>query len=84
MYTEADDAAKLEHARFRAMIVAMHPEKAKDILEILDKNTPDEDGIPEFAEELSDEEMEGYTPFSAEEVGQTIELMRKFGVAVEQ
>jgi hypothetical protein len=57
-------------------------ERAKDILEILDGEQPEEGETPEFADELTDEEMEEYQPFSAEEVDQTIDLLKKFGVAV--
>lgn len=84
MSTENEDASALEQARFRAMIVAMHPDKAKEILDILDSSAPnDPNGIPEFAPELADEEMETYEPFSVDEVSQTIELMRRFGMAVQ-
>lgn len=61
------------------MLVAMHPQHAKEILEVLD-GTPQEN---EFAEPLSEEEMGDYEPFSAEEVGQTIDLLKRYGVAVE-
>lgn len=75
---QQEEEAALEEARFRSMIIAMHPTKAKEILEVLDK--PDEG---EFAEELSDEEMQNYDPYSVEEAQAAIDMLRNFGVAVQ-
>lgn len=82
MASEAEDARKLEDARFRAILVALHLGQAKEILAALDGEQEEVDGVPQFASELSDEEMEGYQPFSHEEVAETIDLLRRFGVAV--
>lgn len=82
MSEDRRDSRNLEDARFRALLIALHPGQAKEILAVLDGATPEDDEIPEFAPELSDEEMEDYQPFSTEEVSQTIGLLRKFGVAV--
>lgn len=82
MASEAEDARTLEDARFRAILVALHLGQAKEILAALDGEQEEVDGMPLFAPELSDEEMEGYQPFSHEEVSETINLLRRFGVAV--
>lgn len=82
MTDESEDRRKLEDARFRALLIALHPAQAKEILAVLDGETPEDGGVPEFADELSDEEMEDYEPFSHEEVAQTIDLLKRFGVAV--
>lgn len=81
MGDERDDRRKLEDARFRALLVALHPGQAKEILAALDGEPTEIDGVPEYAPELSDAEMEGYQPYSHEEAQQTIDLMRRFGGA---
>jgi hypothetical protein len=83
MSDEGDQALALENARFRQMLVAMHPDRAKEILEILDGAQPLADGeIPEWAPEMSEEEMDEYQPFSVEEAQAATDLLRRFGVAV--
>lgn len=82
MSFEAEDARKLEDARFRALIVATHLGQAKEILAVLDGEPQEVDGVPQYAPEMSEEEMENYEPFSHEEAMEAVQLLRRFGVAV--
>lgn len=82
MRDEADDQRRLEDARFRALLIALHPGQAKEILAALDGQPTEVDGIPQYAPEMTEEEMDDYQPFSVEEAQQTIDLMRRFGGAM--
>lgn len=90
MHDEKESASEKEWRDFRAMLFAMHPSEAKAIMEALEaaeesnRMVAGADGLFEFAPELSDEELEDYQPFSAEEVEKTIDLLKRFGVAMEE
>lgn len=76
---EIEDEASAEDRNMRAMIIAYHLGEAKKILEAIDGVQ----SADEFAPEMSEEEMEGYVPLSAEETSAAIEQLRKFGLAVQ-
>lgn len=78
MSKESEEQAERDYRNFRSAIIAYHLGDAKKILDALDKI---DEG--EYAAELSDDEMSDYQPFSAEEASATIDMLRKFGVAVE-
>lgn len=80
MTEEGQVRAKEEDARFRSMIIAYHLGEAKKILEIIDGEIEEEGA---FAPELSDEEMLDYQPYSQEEAESAVEMLRRFGVAVQ-
>lgn len=75
---EAQDQIARDDSHLRAMIIAYHLGDAKRILEAIDGT-----GEEEFAQELTEEEMESYQPLSVEETSAAIEQLRKFGLAIE-
>jgi len=76
---EIQEANDLEWQRFRSMIIATHPSDAKKILDVLDDKVDD---ALLYAPELTDEEMEDYTPLSHDEIEATIADLKRFGIAV--
>lgn len=76
---EAEDEKEAQHLRALILTAGIRPENVAEILDMLDKQN---EGDPSHAEELDDEEMENYEPFSAEEVDETIAMLRKHGIAV--
>lgn len=76
---EAEEQVGREDRSLRAMIIAYHLGDAKKILEAIDNAQ----GEGEFAQELTEEEMESYQPLSVEETSAAIEQLRKFGLAIE-
>lgn len=80
MMEEKEGAAKLEDARFRSMIIAYHLGESKKILEVIDGAKEHDD---RFAPELTEEEMQDYEPYSAEESQAAIDMLRNFGLIVE-
>lgn len=87
MRMEGESDAETEWRNFRYMLFAMHPNEAaallKDVDEAREKMEYEQEmGVPEFAAELTWEEMDEYVPFSAEEVEATLALARRFGFAM--
>jgi hypothetical protein len=80
MAEEGQTRAKEEDNRFRSMIIAYHLGEAKKVLDIIDGTIEEE---ASFAPELSEEEMLEYQPYSEEEAQQAVDMLRKFGVAVQ-
>ena len=82
---DEDEKDEKEWRDFRSMIFAMHPAEGKLLLDAIDKARDDtalaEHNLAEFAPALTDEEMEGYVPFSDQEAEEAIALLRRFGVA---
>lgn len=78
---EAKAKDALEDTRFRSMILALHLDRAKKILDVLDDAIQEDEG--EYALELSEEEMASYQPVSTEEADEAIAMLRRFGVAVQ-
>lgn len=79
---ENEEFADIEWERFKRMMIAVHPEKAKEIMEALADDTDPE---AEFAPELTDEELEAAADYrlSGAEVENTIAALREFGLAVD-
>jgi hypothetical protein len=70
--------------RTRILLSALTPDQIPKLLEVLDGEKREAElGMPEFAPQLSDEEMEGYELFSHEEANEAIDMMRRFGIAVQ-
>lgn len=80
MAEEGQTRAREEDNRFRSMIIAYHLGEAKKVLDIIDGTIEEEAA---FAPELTDEEMLDYMPLSTEETDAAVEMLRKFGVAVQ-
>jgi hypothetical protein len=78
---EQENDRFFQDLRSRIITAGIQPHQIPEILEALDgKKTEDELGMPLFAEELSDEEMEDYVPLSVEEADEAILALRRFGI----
>jgi len=75
MRREIEDDIERERQRFKMTMIAAHPERADAILAIFE-------GDGEYAESLTDEEMDELGPLSGEQVEEAISTMRMLGLAM--
>lgn len=86
---QRDDEERSErefrNLRMQILLKGITPEQVPKLLESLDgEKKENELGMSEWAEELDDEQMEEYIPLSVEETDDAIDLMRRFGIAVQR
>ncbi len=87
MQRDDEERSEREYRNLRMQILlkGITAEQIPKLLESLDgEKKENELGMAEWAEELDDEQMEDYIPLSVEETDDAIDLMRRFGIAVQR